>query len=96
MQRLLFCLLAFPILLAGCSNTITLETANDIALNEFQEKYTVLETEYFVETNEVYTVTEEGKHIRCYKVIFFDQASVPIATFLISKKDGKIVKQYSR
>ena len=85
------------LLLQGCSSKITMDKANEIALAEFQANYEETFSNYSMETNEGYSFSEKnGDPIACYKITFLDDQVVPIATYLISKKDGVIVKSFKR
>lgn len=96
MKLLLQATIIICLLLSGCSSKITMENANEIALAEFQANYEETHSNYSMETNEVYSFSDDGDSVACYKVTFLDDQVVPIATYLISKKDGVIVKSFKR
>lgn len=73
-----------------------MDKANEIALAEFQANYEETFSNYSMETTEGYSFSENGDQIACYDVTFLDDQVVPIATYLISKKDGVIVKSFKR
>ncbi|MNC42268.1 hypothetical protein D3C76_149910 [compost metagenome] len=73
-----------------------MQKANEIALEEFQADYAETYSKYTFETNEVYSFSENGDQIPCYKITFLDDKVVPIAAYLISKENGEIVKQFKR